>query len=209
MGLFTKLFERIRGKRFDVQSVERLILGIGNPGPDYESTRHNIGFMVIEELQDRLNGNREIGELGNALVDRGEIASGKTLLLAKPLTYVNRSGESFRALKSKCNLSLESCLVVTDDLNLPFGRIRFRAGGSAGGHNGLKSIIGEVGKDFPRLRIGIGPVPPGMPVIEFVLGQFAEHETADLGSLCKSAADAVEYFCDNGIDSAMNRFNST
>ncbi len=206
MGIL-KFFDIFRRKKFDVGSIDFLLFGIGNPGSDYEGTRHNAGFMAIDSLAARFP-DRIDGELDNAIVARATTASGKNVLLAKPLTFVNRSGDSFRSLVNRLNISLESCIVVTDDLNLPLGKLRFRKNGSSGGHNGLKSIIDTSGKQFPRLRIGIGPVPKGMPVVEFVLGKFEDHEMEHLDEVRNRSADALLYFCDRGIEAAMNTYNS-
>lgn len=187
-------------------SAEVLVFGLGNPGVRYGATRHNAGFMVTDEFAGRISGIRR-SRFGGADISVGVLTANRRVAAAKPLTYVNRSGRAFRALTERLRIPLDSCLVVTDDFNIPFGSLRFRRGGSDGGHNGLKSIIGEVGADFPRLRVGIGPLPGGLEVIDFVLGEFDDEQRKALPGLLADAAGAVEVFCTQGIGVAMNRYN--
>jgi PTH1 family peptidyl-tRNA hydrolase len=182
-----------------------LVFGIGNPGQKYAGTRHNAGFMVLECLAQSLAGaasrndslfEAETGGLG-----------GKTVALVKPTTFVNRCGEAFKAGSALFKVPVASCLVVADDFHLPLGTIRLRRGGSDGGHNGLASIIESCGPDFPRLRVGIGPLPEHGNSIDFVLGEFTDKEMPGLDAAVKNAAEAAAAFCAAGIEKAMNQYN--
>jgi PTH1 family peptidyl-tRNA hydrolase len=147
-------------------------------------------------------------EVGGADIAVGRDAGGKRIAAAKPLTYVNRSGEALAAILKKYNLSPSKCLVIVDDFNLPLGRLRFRRNGSDGGHNGLKSIIGYIGIDFPRLRVGIGPRPQKGSVIDFVLGTFSKEESEQLHPIFPSIREAIHLYIGQGIEAVMNRYNS-
>lgn len=182
-----------------------LIVGLGNPGRRYERTRHNIGFMVLDRLAAD-HGNPPWREERKALVARLSI-DGTALLLAKPQTFMNLSGQAVRALAAWHHLAPSAILVVSDDLDLPFGRLRLRPGGSPGGHNGLRSIIADLGtQEFLRLRIGIGRPTQGDPV-DYVLAPFSPDEARDLDHLCREAADQIVYLARHGIRAAMNAFN--
>jgi peptidyl-tRNA hydrolase, PTH1 family len=186
--------------------VRHLIVGLGNPGPEYAHTRHNVGFMVVDELSRRhripvkmLKHSARIGE--------GEI-QGEPTALAKPLTYMNISGQSVGPLLRRHSLPPSSLVVVYDDADLPLGKIRLRARGSAGGHGGLKSIIGTLGTtEFPRVRIGIGRSGRG-DLVDHVLGGFRREERDTIEHAIQRAADAVEEILTDGIEPAMNRFNA-
>jgi peptidyl-tRNA hydrolase, PTH1 family len=182
----------------------RLIAGLGNPGPEYKHTRHNIGFLVVDRLAARFESRwKKTTKQGALLAKSGE------LILVKPMTYMNRSGEPLAEVARSFKIDAREILVVLDDLALPLGRLRLRAGGGPGGHNGLESIIVRLGtEDIPRLRIGIGPAPREGSV-EYVLSQFFEEEKPLVRSTIDRAAEAVKCAIDNGLVSTMNTFNKT
>ncbi len=184
-----------------------LIVGLGNPGPQYEWTRHNCGFMVLDELARRAGREVRAPEC-QALTARATIG-GQEVLLAKPQTFMNLSGAAVAALKSKHGIESDSSiLVVSDDLALPFGRIRLRPQGSAGGQKGLKSVIEKLGaQDFPRLRLGIAPDHPVADASAFVLGEFPKKDRDALAEMVARAADAVEAVLTTDIINAMSKYN--
>lgn len=188
---------------------KHLIIGLGNPGDQHEDNRHNVGFMVINVLAARwkieLRRNRK-----NALTGEGTYL-GNAVVLAKPQTYMNNSGLSVGPLSRLYGVLPENLLVIYDDLDLAFGRIRLRAAGSAGGHHGMESIIEKVStNEFPRLRIGIGrPNHEGEEVVDFVLTGFHSSDKQKLKTVLKQAADAVETYLKSGIEIAMTQFNGT
>jgi len=184
------------------------IVGLGNPGPRYKNTRHNVGWHVLDRLAARWPAGKprkaRHAEVLEAPID------GQAVVLVKPLTYMNDSGKAVRALVEKDHLPLERILVVYDDLDLAFGKLRLRAGGSSGGHNGIKSIQQHVsGKpgDFPRMKIGIGRPPAGVDPIDYVLKTFLPDERPVIADAIVRAADAVECWLQEGIEAAMNKFN--
>jgi PTH1 family peptidyl-tRNA hydrolase len=182
----------------------RLIAGLGNPGPEYQHTRHNIGFLVVDRLAAYFGSTWEKSTKWGALLAK----SGESILV-KPITYMNRSGEPLAALAQFFKIEAREILVVLDDLALPLGRLRLRAGGGPGGHNGLESIIIQFGtEDIPRLRIGIGTAPREGSV-EYVLSGFFEEEKPLVRLTIDRAAEAVKCAIDNGLVSAMNTFNKT
>jgi PTH1 family peptidyl-tRNA hydrolase len=186
-------------------NADFVIFGIGNPGGKYKNTRHNAGFMVVDRLSGFLTDAHTRREASFEAI--WGTLSGKTVALVKPTTFVNRCGAAFAASGLLFCTLLESRLVVVDDYHLPLGSLRLRRGGSDGGHNGIASIIGSCGENFPRLRIGTGPLPPGASSVEFVLGKFDESELPVLDAVVGSAADATAAFCSQGIERAMNLFN--
>lgn len=184
-----------------------LIVGLGNPGTAYQNTRHNIGFEVIDLLAGQEN--ISVSEKKHkAIIGKGLI-NGQKVLLAKPQTYMNLSGESVRQLVDYYDIDpIEELLVISDDISLEPGQIRLRKKGSAGGHNGLKNIIAHIGNgDFKRLRMGVGAKPEGYDLADYVLGHFSKEESDLMGEATKKAADAVRLLLLEGIDAAMNRFN--
>lgn len=183
----------------------RVILGIGNPGREYAGTRHNLGFAVIDTLvaRHRVTLNRE--KRFQAEIATWESPSGRVLLV-KPTTYVNRSGETAQALLSFYQTPITDLLVVVDDLHLATGHLRLRPDGSAGGHNGLRDIEARFGATYARLRCGCGPLPPGIDQVAFVLGGFRPEERADAEALVIKAATAAEAWASDGISVAC-RFN--
>jgi PTH1 family peptidyl-tRNA hydrolase len=209
-GLLSKLFGR-SGPRKAIEEFKPdiLIVGLGNPGAKYESTRHNVGFDVADEFRaamgDAVTASAEYCEaICHAVFCR---PGGKPALLAKPLTYMNLSGDAVGALVKRYGLSAERCLIIVDDFQLPLGKLRFRKDGSPGGHNGLKSVSAALGSVYPRLRVGIGPLPPNASVLDFVLGKFDEAQRPEAEKSIKAAAEAVAVMIDDGIDVAMNRYN--
>jgi PTH1 family peptidyl-tRNA hydrolase len=182
-----------------------LVVGLGNPGAEYHHTRHNVGFETLDLLARAHNIPFKATEK-RAWVGFGSI-EGVPVLLAKPLTYMNNSGESVGPLMRLLELKPEEVIVVSDEMNLPVGRIRVRRGGSAGGHNGLKSLIQHLrSEEFPRVRIGVGRPPEGA-AIGHVLGKFERGELEAIRAGIEVAAEAVEVIVSAGVESAMNRFN--
>jgi peptidyl-tRNA hydrolase, PTH1 family len=188
----------------------RLIVGLGNPGPKYVRTRHNIGFDLLDRLAQRwqisLNEQRRFqGDCGEGLV------AGQKLYLLKPNTFMNKSGQSVRAVLDWYKLSPQQVLTLYDDMDLPVGRLRLRLNGSAGGHNGMKSLIAHLGtSEFPRLRIGIGRSPDSgiaQETISHVLGRFAPQEQRLLGEVLDMATDAVELALKQGVEKSMSLYN--
>jgi len=187
-------------------SKERfLIAGLGNPGEKYCDTRHNLGFMVVDFIARKQKLKFKKHEF--FWITRFQFDE-KEVILLKPLTFMNRSGIAVAYGVTANQIVLSNLLVVVDDLSLPFGKMRFRAKGSSGGHNGLKSIINYLqSEEFPRLRIGIGAETEADDVVEFVLSPFKEEEQEQLNAIIERAANAIFYMLENGIVSTMNAFN--
>lgn len=184
-----------------------LLVCLGNPGEKYENTRHNVGYMVADEIGERCRS--PIQKLRfKALTDVVTI-SGQKVLVMKPVTYMNLSGEAVRPAADFYKIPPDHVLVISDDTALAPGRLRIRRGGSAGGHNGLKSIIQHLGTDqFPRIRVGVGEKPhPDYDLADWVLGRFTGEDKKAMDAAVKRAADAVECLLAEGPDRAMNRFN--
>jgi PTH1 family peptidyl-tRNA hydrolase len=184
----------------------KLIVGLGNPGREYEHTRHNVGFQVAEALADRYRVRLKSRASWKARVAKiAEIGDG--VLLAEPTTFMNLSGWAVREIAGFHKLAPSDVLVVVDDADLPLGRLRLRTSGSAGGHNGLKSVIQELGTiEFPRLRVGVGRQAGELK--NHVLGRFSVEEKAQIDAAVKRAADAAELFAKENILAAMNKFNA-
>ncbi|MBC5738782.1 aminoacyl-tRNA hydrolase [Lawsonibacter faecis] len=195
------------GKNSKGGGAEWLVVCLGNPGDKYDGTRHNVGFMVADEI-----GEREhipIQKLKfKALTNTCELGGAKVLLM-KPITYMNLSGEAVRQAADFYKVPAERVLVVSDDVSLPVGKLRIRLKGSAGGHNGLKSIIAHLGSEsFPRLKIGVGEKPhPDYDLADWVLGKFAGEDKKAIDAAIKRAADAVEAIIRDGAEKAMGKFN--
>ncbi len=185
-----------------------LVVGLGNPGSKYAGTRHNMGFDTIDELVDRHRISSD-GVKMKGMSGRG-IIGGERVILLKPMTYMNLSGEAVRAWLDYYKLDPEEDLIVIyDDVDQEPGRMRIRKKGSAGGHNGMKSIIQHIGTNvFPRIRIGVGKKPPGWDLADYVLGRFSKEDRKEIDEVIRDAADAVEVIIAEGVDEAMNRFNS-
>lgn len=184
-----------------------IIVGLGNPGKKYEGNRHNVGFMTIDKLADcldiRVNKLRFKGLYGQGMY------KGEKIILLKPQTYMNVSGESVEPFINYYNIDLDKLIVVTDDIDIDFGMVRVRKKGSAGTHNGMKSIISLLGSnDFPRIKIAVGKRPTYMDLADFVLSNFRKEETEVLEKEIELAKDAVLEIVENGIDTAMNKINS-
>lgn len=182
------------------------IVGLGNPGPKYAATRHNVGFMVIDALSQAwgipLTKEKHQSMLGEGVVD------GQKVLLIKPLTYMNLSGEAVGAVFRWYKLPLEELLVVCDDLDLPLGALRFRLKGGAGGHNGMKSLIQHLGTEsFKRLRIGIGRPPGEMDVVRYVLEPFSAQESRVVQEAIQTATEALTAWMKLSFDQVMSRYN--
>jgi PTH1 family peptidyl-tRNA hydrolase len=179
-----------------------MIAGLGNPGPKYERTRHNVGFLAIDELARRLHLENWKTKDGA----RQAYDSQRRIVLAAPQTYMNNSGVPLRILASWYRTPPESLLVIYDDMDLPFGKIRMRPFGGAGGHNGMRSIIATIGDRFPRIRIGVGR--PEYDSIDHVLSPFSPEETALVPKAIDAAAGAAELWLNEGIESAMQFVNN-
>lgn len=185
----------------------KLVVGLGNPGPQYHLTRHNVGFWVVEELANRWQLGDRWRERDDALIVKRPGPDG--VVLAKPLTFMNRSGFAVSKLRQFFQVALPDLLVIVDEVALPLGRLRARARGSAGGHNGLKSVIEQLGtEEFPRLRIGVGRGDQRRDLADHVLAKFEPDEEDTIRAATLRAADAAEMFIAHGIERVMNTFNA-
>ena len=183
----------------------KLIVGLGNPGAQYKGTRHNIGFAVIDEIARRAAIGFESAP-AEAVIAKWRRPEGGALL-AKPLTFMNLSGQAVGEIARYFKVDLPDVLIVVDEVQLPLGRLRARARGSAGGHNGLKSVIAHLGDDFSRLRIGVGRGEQQRDLADHVLSRFEKEEAAEVERMTTRAADAAEMFITSGIEAVMNAFN--
>jgi peptidyl-tRNA hydrolase, PTH1 family len=184
-----------------------LIVGLGNPGAEYEKTRHNAGFLLVEELASRWKADWKNERKFGARVAR-TVQDGKRLILCQPQTFMNLSGQTVGALKNFYQLPLERLLVAVDDADLPLGEVRLRASGSSGGHHGLESIEQHLGtREFARLRIGIGREDGAREITDYVLARFAGGERELMEKALARAADQAECWLAEGIEKAMNQFN--
>jgi PTH1 family peptidyl-tRNA hydrolase len=183
-----------------------LICGLGNIGEEYRYTRHNIGFMVLDRLAEKGNASFTVSRLAY----HAEIKSkGRTLILIKPTTFMNLSGKAYSYWLKDSGLTVEQSLVITDDLALPYGKLRIKAKGSNGGHNGLGNIQEVLGSDaYPRMRMGIGDAFSKGHQVDFVLGEFSKEEKKELEAYIDRAADAVLSFVSIGLERTMNTFNT-
>ncbi len=186
-----------------------IIVGLGNPGREYENTRHNAGFCVLDQLAEKENISI-LEKKHRAVIGKGVIA-GEKCILAKPLTYMNLSGESVRQLIDYYKVDEKSeLIVISDDISLEPGQIRIRKKGSAGGHNGLKNIIANLGHDtFIRIKIGVGAKPSGWDLADYVLGRFSSKDREAVEDAAKRGADAIAVVIAEGPDAAMNLFNGS
>jgi peptidyl-tRNA hydrolase, PTH1 family len=186
----------------------KLIVGLGNPGREYRDTRHNVGFMVVDEIARRHGIDWASGPSQIAETLIGKRFGDEPLMVAKPLTYMNNSGDAVAGLVRYYNVNYDDLFVVVDEAALPFGKLRARARGSAGGHNGLKSIIERLGTtEFSRLRLGVGRGDGRRDLADHVLARFERSEQAELEALITRAADAAEMFAAEGISTVMNVYN--
>ncbi len=189
--------------------IPQLIVGLGNPEPKYDRTRHNIGFDAVDALARTWQVSWSENRRFQALFGEGRGPRGDKLLLLKPLTYMNRSGQAIRAALDWYKLPPESVLIIYDDMDLPVGRLRLRLSGSAGGHNGMKSAIAHLGtQNFPRLRIGIGKSGTDKDTVSHVLGKFSPQETQLMPEVLQLVVDAVELGLKQGIEKAMSLYNN-
>ena len=184
-----------------------IIAGLGNPKKEYDNTRHNIGFAMIDALADKYNIN--VMDLKHKAITGKGIISGQKVILAKPLTFMNLSGESIRQLTDYYKVDPETeVIIISDDISLPPGLIRVRKKGSAGGHNGLKNIIQHLGTEgFRRIRIGVGEKPKGYDLADYVLGHFSKEEQPFMKEGIEKAIGALEMILSDDIDGAMNEYN--
>ena len=187
--------------------AEWLIVGLGNPGDQYENTRHNVGFRALDELAEIANVS--VQKLKYKALTNTATVSGCKVLLMKPVTYMNLSGEAVGEAARFFKIPPERVIVLSDDTSLPVGKLRIRKSGSAGGHNGLKSIIQHLGTDqFPRVKIGVGEKPhPDYDMADWVLGKFPPADKKVIDEMVQKAAKAVEYYMKDGPEKAMGKFN--
>ena len=183
------------------------IVGLGNPGRQYENTRHNVGFLTIDYLANKHNIDVKISKF-KELYGQGEI-SGQKVMLIKPQTYMNNSGEAVRDFRNFYKFEEDKLIVIVDDIDIDFGKIRIKQKGSAGTHNGMKSIIYQLQYDtFPRIKVAVGKKPDYMDLANFVLSGFSEKEVEIIREEIKLASQSIETLLESGIDKAMNKFNS-
>jgi PTH1 family peptidyl-tRNA hydrolase len=187
-----------------------VVAGLGNPGYRYKNTRHSVGFMVIDALAEKVGVNiRKNKKLKHKAIINEVNIDEKKILLVKPQTYMNASGESIKDIVENYKVPLNNLIILYDDADLPLGKIRIRRSGSAGTHNGMKSVIYHLqAEDFPRIRIGIGKPPPDMDIIDYVLGKFTMDETDVIHESILKAAEAAITIVKEGVDEAMAKFNT-
>jgi PTH1 family peptidyl-tRNA hydrolase len=188
-----------------VRAIVKAIVGLGNPGAQYKATRHNVGFAVLDELARRASVDFETAP-AEALMARWRRLD-EAVLLVKPLTFMNLSGQAIGELSRYFKIELADLLIVVDEAQLPLGKLRARARGSAGGHNGLKSVIAHLGDDYARLRLGVGRGDARRDLADHVLARFDKDEAADAERMIVRAADAAETFITSGIAAVMNQYN--
>ncbi len=187
--------------------MSRLVVGLGNPGRDYEFTRHNVGFLAVARVAEVYKVKFTKSASLKSFVGRGEI-EGEEFFLLLPLTYMNNSGQAVQQALQTKNISLDQMLVICDDLNLAFGQMRLRPRGSSGGHNGLNSIIAHLGaNEFARLRLGLGSPARKEEAVDFVLSEFNSQEKKELNSILQNAVDCCRVWLTSPIGEAMNQFN--
>ena len=188
--------------------IPELIVGLGNPEPKYYQTRHNIGFDAVDSLADSWGMAWKENKRFQGLIAEGVSPYGNKIRLLKPLTYMNRSGQAVRAVTDWYKITPQSTFVIYDEMDLPLGRLRIRLSGSAGGHNGMKSIISHLNsQEFPRLRIGIGKSNGKKQTVSHVLGKFAPEEKKVIQEVLQLTTDAVEHSLKEGIEKAMSLYN--
>ena len=181
-----------------------LVVGLGNPGPRYETTRHNLGFLVADVLADRMGSGFKVHKKSGALATTGRLG-GRSVVLAKPRVYMNESGRQVGPLANFYSVPPADVIVIHDELDIDFGRIRLKLGGGEGGHNGLRSVASALGtKDFQRVRIGIGRPPGRKDPATYVLENFSSTERPEVGTICEQAADATELLLELGLEPAQN-----
>lgn len=184
-----------------------LIAGLGNPTKEYDKTRHNVGFSVIDVLADKYG--IDVSERKHRAYCGKGVIEGQKVLLVKPQTFMNLSGESLRAAVDYYKIAPEEIIVIYDDISLEPGQLRIRLKGSAGGHNGIKNIIAQLGtQEFPRIKVGVGAKPPRMDLADYVLSRFSRGEQAQMDDAFKEAADAAVMMMTDGAERAMNHYNA-
>ena len=184
----------------------KVIVGLGNPGKEYENTQHNIGFLTLDLISERLG--IDIKQIKHKALTGEGFVKGQKLMLVKPQTYMNLSGQSVREIMQYYKVDPEDLIVIYDDLDIPIGSLRLRAKGSAGTHNGMKSIVYDIQDDgFPRVRVGIGGERKGN-LANYVISGFNKDDISTMEAAVEKAADAVQCWIDEGINSAMNKFNT-
>ena len=185
-----------------------LVVGLGNPGPNYAQTRHNLGFMVADVLATRLGSNFKVHKRSGAEVATGRLA-GQSIVLAKPRCYMNESGRQVGPLAKFYSVPASDVVIIHDELDIEFGQIRLKLGGGEGGHNGLRSVANALGtKNFQRVRIGIGRPPGRKDPAAFVLENFSSTERPEVPTICEQAADATELLIELGLEPAQNRVHA-
>lgn len=185
-----------------------LVVGLGNPGPNYARTRHNLGFVVADLLAQRMGSKFKVHKRSGAEIITGRLG-GAAVVLAKPRTYMNESGRQVAPLAKFYSVPPSGIIVIHDELDLEFGRVRLKLGGGEGGHNGLRSVAAALGtKDFLRVRIGIGRPPGRKDPAAFVLENFTAKERPEVGAICEQAADAAELLIELGLEPAQNRVHA-
>lgn len=201
-----ELFKKIELEKKEVKPVSYIVAGLGNPGKEYHRTRHNAGFAVIDTFCEKNNISLTKAKF-NSLVGEGEVA-GKRVLFMKPQLYMNRSGECIRDAADFYKISPDNVLVICDDVNLDVGKIRLRRKGSDGGQKGLRDIIYQLNSDsFPRIRVGVGKLPQGGNMVNWVLGRIPSDLDADFNNAVSNAVDAIPYVLSGKIDDAMSKYN--
>ena len=199
------LFNWFRKEKEEIPvDMKYLVVGLGNIGDEYANTRHNIGFDIVDEIARDKEANWKVEKLGAIATVKHR---GRTLILLKPSTYMNRSGKALQYWMQKEKIKLENVLVVVDDLNIDFGKVRIRGKGSDGGHNGLKDINQVIGKSYARIRVGIGDAFKKGQQVDFVLGKWNSEERETLGTIVKHCADASLSYSAIGLSHTMNKFN--
>jgi peptidyl-tRNA hydrolase, PTH1 family len=184
----------------------RLVVGLGNPGPEYQDNRHNLGFKVVDELSARARASAPRAKFGAELVE--VTIAGERLLLCKPMEYMNVSGQAVARVAGFWKVPASEVIVVHDELDLPFGRLKLGTGGGHGGHNGIRSMLADLGDaSFARVRVGVGRPTPGHDAANYLLSNFSRAEAKELPDLIGAAADAVEAIVKSGLPTAMNKFN--
>lgn len=195
------------GEEQDIRNGKVLVAGLGNPGRKYQKNRHNVGFMAVERLAEAHG--ISLGRVEQRTVVGGGHIADRSVILAKPQTYMNKCGDAIGPLANYYKIDPGDVLVIYDDLDLPLGTLRLREQGGAGGHNGMKSIIQHLGNGFPRLRLGIDRPPGRMPPAAYVLQDFGDQEWPIVKQVLDRAVDAVEVFLRDGVELAMSRFNGS
>ena len=206
MALLKNLFKRNRRLKGQLETPDLIVVGLGNPEPHYLRTRHNAGWWLIDLLAEKYS--IELGRAHSTTRLGVGTVEGRTVALAKPRTHVNGSGEAVAYLLARLRATRDRLLIVYDETALPPGRLRLRPQGSAAGHNGIKSIISALGnQDFARLRIGVGPPPPGTDRVGWVLGEMSSQDQELVDDAIERAAQAIVSLMEDGIDTTMGRFN--